>query len=44
VQTPSSFLAYMDAFRVLMLISLAALPLALAMRKLELGGGAPIAH
>jgi MFS transporter, DHA2 family, multidrug resistance protein len=44
VQTRSSFLAYTDAFWVLMLISLAAVPLALTMRKLELGGGAPMAH
>ena len=44
VQTQASFLAYMDAFWVLMLISLAAVPLALALRKVKLGGPAPVAH
>jgi hypothetical protein len=38
VQMQASFLAYMDAFWVLMLISLAAVPLALALRKVKLGG------
>jgi MFS transporter, DHA2 family, multidrug resistance protein len=41
LQTQASFLAYMDAFWVLMLISLAAAPLALVLRKVELGGAAP---
>jgi DHA2 family multidrug resistance protein len=44
VQTQASFLAYMDVFWVLMLISLAAVPLALALRKVKLGGPAPVAH
>jgi DHA2 family multidrug resistance protein len=44
VQTQSSFLAYMDAFWVLMLISLAAVPLALVLRKVKLGGAAPVGH
>jgi DHA2 family multidrug resistance protein len=44
VQAQASFLAYMDAFWVLMLISLAAVPLALALRKVRLGGAAPMAH
>jgi DHA2 family multidrug resistance protein len=44
VQTQASFLAYMDAFWVLALISLAAVPLALALRKVKLGGPAPVAH
>jgi DHA2 family multidrug resistance protein len=38
VQAQASFLAYMDAFWVLMLISLAAVPLALVLRKVKLGG------
>jgi len=44
VQAQASFLAYMDAFWVLMLISLAAVPLALAMRRVKLGGRAPVGH
>jgi DHA2 family multidrug resistance protein len=45
VQTQSSFLAYMDVFWVLMLLSLAAVPLAMSLRKVKLGGGpAPAAH
>ena len=44
VQTQASFLAYMDAFWVLMLISLAAVPLALALRKVKLGGAVAVAH
>jgi hypothetical protein len=38
VQAQASFLAYMDAFWVLMLISLAAVPLALTLQKVKLGG------
>jgi MFS transporter, DHA2 family, multidrug resistance protein len=38
VQAQASFLAYMDAFWVLMLISLSAVPLALSLRKVKLGG------
>jgi MFS transporter, DHA2 family, multidrug resistance protein len=44
VQTQESFLAYMDVFWVLMLISLAAVPLALALRKVKLGGAVAVAH
>jgi MFS transporter, DHA2 family, multidrug resistance protein len=44
VQSQASFLAYMDVFWVLMLISLAAVPLALALRKVKLGGPAPVGH
>ena len=44
VQAQASFLAYMDAFWVLMLISLAAVPLALTLRKVKLGGQAALAH
>jgi DHA2 family multidrug resistance protein len=44
LQVQASFLAYMDAFWVLMLISLAAVPLALTLRKVKLGGSAPVAH
>ena len=44
VQAQASFLAYMDAFWVLMLISLAAVPLALALRKVKLGGPVHMGH
>jgi DHA2 family multidrug resistance protein len=44
VQTQASFLAYMDSFWVLMLLSLAAIPLALTLRKVKLGTPAPAAH
>ena len=44
VQTQASFLAYMDAFWVLMLIALSMVPLALALRKVKLGGAAPVEH
>jgi MFS transporter, DHA2 family, multidrug resistance protein len=44
VQTQASFLAYMDAFWVLMLISLFAVPLALALRKVKLGGPVHVGH
>jgi DHA2 family multidrug resistance protein len=44
VQAQASFLAYMDTFWVLALISLAAVPLALALRKVKLGGPAPAGH
>jgi DHA2 family multidrug resistance protein len=44
----ASFPGYLDAFWLLMLISLAAVPLALTLtltlRKVELGGGAAMAH
>jgi DHA2 family multidrug resistance protein len=44
VQAQASYLGYMDAFLVLMLISLAAVPLALTLRKVKLGGVAPMGH
>src|SRR6266851_815850 len=44
VQAKASFLAYMDAFWVLMLISLSAVPLALALRKVKLGGPVQMGH
>ena len=45
VQTQASYLAYMDVFWVLTLLSLAAVPLAMSLRKVKLGGGpAPAAH
>jgi DHA2 family multidrug resistance protein len=44
VQTQAAFLGYMDAFWMLMLISLAIVPLALTLRKVKLGGAAPAEH
>jgi DHA2 family multidrug resistance protein len=44
VQLQASFFAYMDAFWVLMLLALAAVPLALSLRKIKLGGAAPAGH
>jgi len=44
IQAQASLLAYMDVFWVLMLISLAAVPLALALRNVKLSGSAPMAH
>jgi DHA2 family multidrug resistance protein len=44
VQAQASYLGYMDAFLVLMLISLPAVPLALTLRKVKLGGTAPMGH
>ena len=44
VAAQSSYLAYMDVFWVLTLLSLAAVPLALSLRKVKLGGAAPAAH
>jgi DHA2 family multidrug resistance protein len=44
VQTQASFLAYMDAFWALMLISLSAVPLALMLRKVKLGGRVHVGH
>ena len=44
VQAQASFLAYMDAFWALMLISLAAVPLALSLRKVKLGGPVHVGH
>ncbi len=44
VQAQASYLAYMDVFWVLTLLSLAAVPLALSLRNVKLGGKAPAAH
>ena len=44
VQMQASFLAYMDVFWLLMVISLAAVLLALTLRKVKLGAAAPAAH
>ena len=44
MQNQAAFLAYMDAFWVLMLVSLAAALLALALRKVKLGAAAPVGH
>jgi DHA2 family multidrug resistance protein len=44
VQAQAALLAYVDVFWVLMLISLAAIPLALTLRNAKLGGAAPMAH
>ena len=44
VQTQASYLAYIDVFWVLTALSIAAIPLALSLRKIKLGGHAPSAH
>jgi MFS transporter, DHA2 family, multidrug resistance protein len=44
VETQATFLAYIDVFWALMLVSAAAVPLALTLRKVKLDGPAPIAH
>jgi MFS transporter, DHA2 family, multidrug resistance protein len=44
VEAQASFLSYMDAFFVLMLIALSAVPLALALRNIKLGGPAHLGH
>ena len=44
VQTQASLLAYIDVFHILMLLGLAAVPLALLLRKVRLGGPAPAGH
>jgi DHA2 family multidrug resistance protein len=44
LQAQASYLAYTDAFWVLMLVSLAAVPLALTLRKVKLGAAAPALH
>lgn len=44
LQAQVSFLGYVDAFWVLTLISLSAVPLALALRKVKLGTAAPMGH
>ncbi len=43
-QQQASLLAYVDVFWTLMLISLATIPLALLLRKVKLGGPAPMGH
>ena len=40
-QTQAAYLAYIDVFWVLMIISLALIPLALMLRKVKLGGAVP---
>ena len=44
VQSQSAYLSYGDVFWALMLLALAAVPLAMTLRKVKLGGGAPAAH
>ena len=44
VQSQSAYLSYGDVFWVLMLLALAAVPLAMTLRKVKLGGRAPAAH
>jgi DHA2 family multidrug resistance protein len=44
VQMQASLLAYIDVFWTLMLVSAAAVPLALLLRKVKLGTGAPMAR
>jgi DHA2 family multidrug resistance protein len=44
VQAQASFLSYMDAFWVLMLIALSAVPLALTLRNVKLGGPVKMGH
>ena len=44
VQTQAALLAYIDVFWTLMLISAAAVPLALVLRNIKRGAGAPTAH
>jgi DHA2 family multidrug resistance protein len=44
VAAQASFLSYMDAFFVLMLIALSAVPLALALRNIKLGGQLQLGH
>jgi DHA2 family multidrug resistance protein len=44
LQAQASFLGYMDVFWLLMVISLATVPLALTLRKVKLGGSATVGH
>ncbi len=44
VQTQATFLAYVDVFWTLMLVSLAAIPFALVLRRVKLGEAAPGGH
>jgi MFS transporter, DHA2 family, multidrug resistance protein len=44
LQTQAAYLAYIDVFWALMVISAAAVPLALILRKVTLGGPVPVGH
>jgi len=44
VPPEQAFLACLDAFWILMVISFVAVPFALILRKAELGGSAPVEH
>jgi len=44
IQTQAAFLSYIDVFWILMLIAVAAIPFALALRKVKLGGSTPMGH
>ena len=44
VSRQASLLAYVDVFWVLMIMALCAIPLALALRNVKLGGAAPVGH
>ena len=44
VTLQASLLAYIDVFWVLMILALLAVPLAMTLRKVKLGGAAPAAH
>ena len=44
IQTQAAFLSYIDVFWILMLVAVAAVPLALTLRKVKLGGAAPMGH
>ncbi|RBP15787.1 DHA2 family multidrug resistance protein [Roseiarcus fermentans] len=44
VETQAAYLAYIDVFWVLMIVSLALVPLALSLRSVKLGGGMAMAH
>jgi len=44
IQMQTAYLAYIDVFWVLMLISLSAVPLAMTLRNVKLGGEGPMAH
>jgi len=44
VQIQASFLAYIDVFWTLMLAAIVAVPIALTLRNVKLGGVAPAGH
>jgi DHA2 family multidrug resistance protein len=44
VQTQATYLAYIDVFWALMLVSASAVPFALALRKVKLGAATPVGH